>query len=79
LLFMVMSPVSCGNKGKVERLATYLQEEKRLREKPWAPAVLKDSLESLQQKYGIDIDAELSRLGRNPNEWITLLRELRRE
>lgn len=79
MLFMVMSPVSCGNKGKVERLATYLQEEKRLRGKPLAPDVLMDSLESLQQKYGIDIDAELSRLGRNPNEWITLLRELRRE
>jgi len=79
LLFMVMSPVSCGNKGKVERLATYLQEEKRLRAKALAPATLRDSLENLRQEYGIDTEAEWSQLGADPSEWIKLLRKLSRE
>ena len=68
--------VFCGNKDNTERLATYLQEEKRLREKLLAPTVLDDSLKILKQRYRININEEWSRLDRDPNEWVTLLRKL---
>ena len=79
LLLLVMFLTTCGKSGRTERLATYLQEEKRLRAKALAPATLRDSLENLKQEYGIDIEAEWSRLGANPSEWIKLLRKLGRE
>jgi len=78
LLLLAMFLAGCGKNERIEKLTAYLQEERRLREKQLAPTILKDSLESLKQEYGIDIDAEWPRFGRNPSEWITLLRKLSR-
>jgi len=77
-LLLVMLVTTCGENGRTERLATYLQEEKRLRAQALAPATLRDSLENLRKKIGIDIEAEWSRLGVDPSEWIKLLRKLSR-
>ena len=69
--------VTCAKNGRIDRLAAYLEQEKRLREKSLAPEVLKDSLEDIQQECNIDVDAEWQRFGTDPNEWIKLLRKLR--
>jgi hypothetical protein len=79
LLLLAILLITCGEGGRTERLATYLQEEKRLRAKALAPATLRDSLENLRQEYGIDTEAEWSQLGADPSEWIKLLRKLSRE
>jgi hypothetical protein len=70
--------ITCQRQDRITVLAEYLKEEKRLRDSEWSEEALRDSLRILEEKYGVDRDAEIHRLGENPGEWIDLLRELKR-
>ncbi|MDH4211757.1 MAG: hypothetical protein OEV79_09975 [candidate division WOR-3 bacterium] len=76
--FCASSIISCQSQDRIIVLAEYLKEEKRLRDSESSEEALQDSLKLLKEKYGIDRDAEIRKLGENPGEWIDLLRELKR-
>jgi hypothetical protein len=79
LLWAVLLPFSCRKPDPTSILAEYLKEEKRLRNKIEDKTVFGDSLKAAQKKYSIDMEQELSRLRKHPEQWPVLLRKLKRE
>jgi len=69
--------ISCQSQDRISVLAECLKEEKRLRDSETDSEALRDSLELLYRKYGMDRDAEIQHIGENPDAWILLLKELR--
>ena len=78
IIFCLPFILSCHKPDRIAILAEFLKEEKRLRENESSVQVLRDSLKILEEKYKIDRDAELRKLADDPNEWVNLLRELKR-
>lgn len=75
---LALSIISC-RRDRTPELANYLQEEKKLRDGISNSAALEDSIAAIQERYGISLDQELSRLSTNPPEWLRLLRSLKHE
>ena len=69
--------IHCRNQDKTDKLAEYLRNEKRLREKIEDAKALEDSLAERRRKSSIHWEAELLRLRKNPQEWPVLLRKLK--
>lgn len=75
--FFLFLAVSCQRRDRTTVLAEYLKEEKRVRDNESNPAALEESLSILNEKYGIDRDAEIRHVGENPGRLIELLKELK--
>jgi hypothetical protein len=58
--------------------AEYLREEQRLRQTVVDPVVLEDSIDILRIRYGIDPAGEIERLRNTPEQWLDLLKRLKR-
>jgi hypothetical protein len=76
-LLVLLASVACHKTDKNARLAEYLEQEKQLRDNIQDSTVLEDSLTELRERFSIDIQEELSRLQKNPQDWPGLLRKLR--
>jgi hypothetical protein len=77
LVLITLIAHSCRKQDETGKLAEYIKEERRLRDKIPDGTVLEDSLMKAQKKLSIDIQEEFSRLYRNPKEWPVLLRKLK--
>ncbi|UCD18843.1 MAG: hypothetical protein JSU64_05285 [candidate division WOR-3 bacterium] len=73
--------LACVDKDtdRVDRLALYFREELRLRNKLADPSVREDSLAAIRAKYRIDPGPELKRLQEKPEQWLRLLKDLKRD
>ena len=69
--------LECRKPEEIDKLAMYLKEEKRLRDKIPDERVLADSLTKMQEKFSVDMEKEFLRLHKNTKEWPVLLRKLR--
>lgn len=77
LVLMTLIAHSCRKQDETDKLAEYLKEERRLRDKIPDRKVLEESLVKTRKKYSIDMQEEFSRLYRSPKEWPVLLRKLK--
>jgi len=78
-LLLAMFSAKCNKTERTERFAEYLREAKRIREEIHDQTVLQDSLKAAQKRYSLDIDKEISRFYKEPEQWPALLRKLKRE
>ncbi|MBE0432519.1 hypothetical protein IBX73_03520 [candidate division WOR-3 bacterium] len=67
---------SCDRDERVSVLARYLVDERILRQNVVNAALIEDSLQALQVRYGIDPAHEIQRLHDNPHKWLELLKVL---
>jgi hypothetical protein len=75
----LLTLIVCARDTYDPRFVDYLQEEKALRSRVPASYGLADSIALLRKEYDIDVDEELEILSEYPEEWIRLLKEIRRE
>jgi hypothetical protein len=70
---------SCTQQKYNPRLLEYLQAEKDLRTRITEDQGLNDSLHVLQQHYKINKEEELSKLKKNPEAWLQLIKDINSE
>ncbi|MBN2621009.1 hypothetical protein JXB22_07960 [candidate division WOR-3 bacterium] len=75
---MVWCCVSC-KKNIDPKFIEYLKAEQGLRARLANSSVLDDSLVSLEERFGINREAELEFLKNNPEQWVVVLKALRNE
>jgi hypothetical protein len=78
--YLIVSFFACAEKEdeRIAKLAEYLQAEQRLRQEIPDPIVRDDSIIALKIKYGFESDSQLRKLYHTPEDWLRLLRKLRR-
>jgi hypothetical protein len=76
ILVLALLLFSCTQQKYDPHLLEYLKAEKTLRTRLTEAQGLSDSLSVLQQHYKINKEEELSKLKKNPEAWLQLIKDL---